>query len=356
MTLWGLAVSKLRWTLLILGGGFILALGLWERWRPRHARGPGANHRGGARRVLAGEDLATYSGMDPSETVLADPDEPWIGEPGLADALLSPKGEPGQSCAERSWMGRGTGPEEARPGTGRETDERPATVGSHGEGASDAQAEARGEPVAAPLALAADAQSSAEKSLRVVLAEDLDESPTAQLPVLAEAAVDVPASRALEETATLEGLRPAAPRVQWPPEASRQIVALRLVAPPERFPGRAVRLALAAEGFLLGEFDIFHKPDETHRAVVSVASLTRPGTFDLDTMDSQRYAGLSLFVVLPGPSPVQQAFDELVDVALNLCERLQGELQDARGEALTDESIGLLRESLLTGAGGEAAS
>ncbi|EQD44128.1 cell division protein ZipA, partial [mine drainage metagenome] len=113
---------------------------------------------------------------------------------------------------------------------------------------------------------------------------------------------------------------------------------------------------LAAEGFLLGEFDIFHKPDETHRAVVSVASLTRPGTFDLDTMDSQRYAGLSLFVVLPGPSPVQQAFDELVDVALNLCERLQGELQDARGEALTDESIGLLRESLLTGAGGEAAS
>ena len=221
----------------------------------------------------------------------------------------------------------------------------------------EAASDGREEPVAPPVVLAADdAHFSAEKSLHVVLAEELDESPTAELPVLAEAAVDVPASQALEETASLEGLRPAAPVVQWPPEASRQIIALRLVAPPERFPGRAVRLALAAEGFLLGEFDIFHKPDETHRAVVSVASLTRPGTFNLDTMDSQRYAGLSLFVVLPGPSPGQQAFDELVDVGVNLCERLQGELQDSMGEALTGESIGLLRDSLFAGAGDEAES
>ena len=380
MTLWGHAVSKLRWTLLILGGGFILALGLWERWRPRHARGPGAKERGSARHVLAGEDLATRPGTDLSDTVLADPDEPWIGEPGLADALLSPKGEPGQSGPERSWMARGTGSGQAHPGIGRVTGEWPAMLESHREergsggagaaqregwlseirsheAASEGQPDAREEPLAAPAALAADdVHSSAEKPLRVVLAEDLHESPTAELPVLAEAAVDVPASQALDETAALEGPRPVAPVVRWPPEASRQIVALRLVAPPERFPGRAVRLALAAEGFLLGEFDIFHKPDETHRAIVSVASLTRPGTFDLDTMDSQRYAGLSLFVVLPGPSPEHQAFDEPVAVALNLCERLQGELQDAQGGALTGESIGLLRESLFAGTGGEAAS
>jgi cell division protein ZipA len=209
------------------------------------------------------------------------------------------------------------------------------------------------EPVLAPAALDAELRSAADESL---FTEELDEYPTAELPVLAEAAEYAPASPALEQTASLEAPGQAAPIVEWPPEASRQIVALRLVAPAERFPGRAVRLALAAEGFLLGQFDIFHKPDETHRAVVSVASLTRPGTFDLDTMDSQRYAGLSLFVVLPGPCPGQQAFDELVGVALNLRERLQGELQDARGEMLTDESIELLRDALFPGGAGEAES
>jgi cell division protein ZipA len=100
-------------------------------------------------------------------------------------------------------------------------------------------------------------------------------------------------------------------------------VALRLVAMgTERFGGRSLRQALAAEGFVLGQFAIFHKPDEERRAILSAASLTRPGTFDMDTMDSQHYGGLSLFAVLPGPKAPSQAFDELVFTARSLNERL----------------------------------
>lgn len=205
----------------------------------------------------------------------------------------------------------------------------------------------------------------------VVADESLDESPTAELPVLSESAVDIPAdpSRPAEEPRFVDGVGPVRvieapspesraamePIVEWPPEESRHIVALRLVAAQERFSGRALRQALAAEGFLLGKFDIFHKSDGAHRAIVSAASLTRPGTFELATMDSQRYAGLNLFVVLPGPLPGDQAFDELVDAAHNLCERLQGELQDARGEELTGEGIEALRASLLGSASGGVA-
>ena len=69
--------------------------------------------------------------------------------------------------------------------------------------------------------------------------------------------------------------------------------------------------------------------------MLSAASLTRPGTFDLDTMDLQRYGGLSLFAVLPGPMPPPQAFDELVFTARNLNERLHGVLQDEHGGPLT---------------------
>src|SRR5690606_29251675 len=105
----------------------------------------------------------------------------------------------------------------------------------------------------------------------------------------------------------------------------------RLVAgSPERLPGRTVRLALAAEGFVHGRYSIFHKPGPGGRATISVASLNKPGTFDPQSMDAQRFSGLNLFTVLPGPLPAEQAFDELLAAARGLNDRLQGALQDER--------------------------
>ncbi len=120
-----------------------------------------------------------------------------------------------------------------------------------------------------------------------------------------------------------------------------------LVAPhAERFAGRTLRLALAAEGFLLGRFAIFHKPDETNHALLSAASLNRPGSFDLETMDSQRYGGLTLFAVLPGRRTPQAVFEDLLAAARNLNERLEGGLQDERGAPLTALRVQSIRESL----------
>ena len=134
-------------------------------------------------------------------------------------------------------------------------------------------------------------------------------------------------------------------------DAQRKVVALRLVArPPERFQGRAVRLALAAEGFVLGPLDIFHKPDAANRAVLSAAGLTKPGTFDLETMDTQRFVGLNLFAVLPGPRTPQKAFEDLLLTARMLNERLEGALQDERGGPLTPMRIQAIRDGLGAGA------
>jgi hypothetical protein len=149
----------------------------------------------------------------------------------------------------------------------------------------------------------------------------------------------------------------AEPIVDWPPDDQRKVVALRLAAtPPDRFAGRALRLALASEGFVLGKFQIFHKPDESGRAVLSAANLSKPGTFDIGTMDSQRYAGLSLFTVLPGTRPPLKAFEDLLATARNLNERLNGALQDERGGPLTPTRITSLRDSLAHGSAGLAGS
>lgn len=139
------------------------------------------------------------------------------------------------------------------------------------------------------------------------------------------------------------------PIVEWPTDEQRRVVALRLVAPPpERLAGRALRLALASEGFVLGKFQIFHKPDSSGRAVLSAANLSKPGTFDPETMDLQRFGGLSLFAVLPGPKTPLKAFEDLLATARNLNERLQGALQDERGGPLTPTRIATIRESLST--------
>jgi len=139
---------------------------------------------------------------------------------------------------------------------------------------------------------------------------------------------------------------PHPPVVEWPPEASRRIVALRVVAPPARFAGRALRQALAAEGFMLGKFEIYHRAGPDGRAVVSAASLNKPGTFDVLAMDMQRFGGLNLFAVLPGPLPPGQAFEELLGAARGLNERLEGALQDERGEPLTPTRLAALREQV----------
>jgi cell division protein ZipA len=188
----------------------------------------------------------------------------------------------------------------------------------------------------------------------IALAEVEAQEPEPRAPPPAAPLIE-PATAAALAAALAEELPrlPAAPspRVEWPPDTERRIVSLRLVATgPERFIGRSLRQALAAEGFVLGRFAIFHKPDEEQRAILSAANLTRPGTFDAETMDSQHFGGLSLFAVLPGPRPASQAFEDLVSTARNLNDRLQGALQDERGSPLTTARIALLRERVNSGA------
>jgi FtsZ-interacting cell division protein ZipA len=368
-------MSDLRWTLLILGVVFIAGLSWWERRRPRQAFAPRLREASlGHPDTMGAPPPGMASGTGLSR-------EPWIGDTDLSDAVLpdvalsdaaeeqAPAGDsairmhvepsvPGpleelptliipdeeeQVALRVAWdeappeprlfdpedASAADGPETARAEADRATERLQAEADADAD--ADADAEAEAEPDAD-----ADADADAEA--------DGEAEPSE--PEIA-GAEGVGSVRIVESAACGDGAASVEPIVEWPPEESRRIVALRLVAAqPERFAGRTLRLALAAEGFLLGKFSIFHKPDESNRAVLSAASLTRPGAFDLETMDLQRYAGLSLFAVLPGPKTPSQAFEELLATARNLNERLQGALQDERGGPLTPLRVASLRDSL----------
>jgi cell division protein ZipA len=133
----------------------------------------------------------------------------------------------------------------------------------------------------------------------------------------------------------------------WPNDSERRIVTLRVIPRSEpRFAGRSLRQAFASAGFWHGPLDIYHLPDEAGRVVVSAAALAQPGTFDPSIMDSQRFSGLNLFAVLPGPMQEREAFDALVGAARLLAERLEGSITDQHGEELTPGRIQRLRQSL----------
>ena len=122
-------------------------------------------------------------------------------------------------------------------------------------------------------------------------------------------------------------------------------MALRLVAAqPERFRARSLRQALAAEGFVLGRFAIFHKPDEARRALLSAResrparapSMPHHGLAALQRLDSVRGAAGA---EVPGRRPSMS----WSSTARSLTERLRGVLQDEQGGPLTPARIASLR-------------
>jgi cell division protein ZipA len=163
------------------------------------------------------------------------------------------------------------------------------------------------------------------------LTESFEEESVTVLPVAEAAPVpDVPASQVI---------------VDWPAPELSKVLAVRLISAGEKFSGRAVRMALASEGFILGKFSIFHKPAADGRALLSIASLTKPGTFDSQSIDLQRYSGLNLFTVLPGPLPGPDAVDELLVCAQVLSRRLRGTLQDEQGQPLSPARTAVMRNA-----------
>ncbi|MEJ0039809.1 MAG: cell division protein ZipA C-terminal FtsZ-binding domain-containing protein [Gammaproteobacteria bacterium] len=349
-------MPELRWTLLILGALFVGGLALWEWRRQRYARGShnalapaaGAGGREGERisPTFGGDAEVSFESPAAHMPARGTFREPTLTFPEVAVQVPNDSRDrfvdPPVVELDDEDLDRLKVEDEAA------VDEFSTPASEEFAEASENETSPPVEPMIPKLSAAVAAPTLAPPGARVF---DAHEEPTtrfdASVPAPASAMAAAPGSDALDEV----GLEAAEPIVEWPEEDTRKIVALRLVSGTgERFQGRAVRLALAAEGFVLGKFEIFHKPGPDARAVLSAASLTKPGTFSFATIDAQRFGGLSLFAVLPGPLSPLATFDELMTTARALNDRLRGALQDERGEPLTPMRSANIRDSLTAAA------
>jgi FtsZ-interacting cell division protein ZipA len=297
-------MGELRFILLLSGLVFLVALAAWELRKPRQAQGDAAMRDAALRGARRSEPQIGSMGDAPAEAgegrrpVTA---PPHIHMPDLPD-LPSMEAMRAESILADA---------DARHAEGLADDLAVP--------ADEADAEVDAAP---PSALSTTASTAAAAARPATLSEPVAEG------------IPVPPAT-----------QPAVP--DWPPEGERHIVALRIVpAANERLSGRAVRLAITACGFVHGRFGIYHQADGEGRALLSVASLAKPGVLDPINMDFQRLSGINLFTVLPGPLSPGAALDHLLDTARELSQRLPARVQDETGHPLDAERLEDLRERM----------
>jgi cell division protein ZipA len=306
-------MGALRWILLLAGLVFLAVLAAWESRRPRQARrdSPGASER-------------------------SEPEMGMIGAMGHAGAGGSgPMAEPSQPASARIYTGASLG----GGGGGRTRTELPPRIDLPPLDASETGAGDTGRQIAGSSIII-------DEPISALGPGPASNMSAAEPYYVYARAEDAPSGAAAGEQ-PMPGEQPRPAVVDWPPESERHILSLRIAAlSHERLSGRVVRQALGACGFEHGRFGIFHQPGADGRALLSAANLSKPGIFDLPNMDFQRFSGLSLFAVLPGPLPPAAALDHLLDTAQDLAERLRARLQDEQGLTLGATQLETLRRTV----------
>jgi cell division protein ZipA len=186
--------------------------------------------------------------------------------------------------------------------------------------------------------------------------DDVDEPPARPVTRRPEAAGSQREELRREESRKQSGTRQSAPR----PSAARQepkpkdpgpvleVIVFHLIARrPERFDGQEMLRLLLENGLRYGDMHIFHRHrdvDGREQLEFSVANAVEPGTFDIDTMEEEQFAGITFFMKLPGPRDPLASLERMLTAGRRLAEGLNGDLKDEQHSVLTPQTMEHLRQ------------
>lgn len=134
---------------------------------------------------------------------------------------------------------------------------------------------------------------------------------------------------------------PEAPNGDAAGEAEQnELLAINVLARGNRrFSGSDLWAAFQRNGLTFGDMNIFHRLSPiTRTPQYSVANAIEPGTFDLSNMETMETPGACFFLRLPGPSEPAAVFDDMLRVARDIGNSLDGELKDENFSVLTGQT------------------
>ena len=122
-----------------------------------------------------------------------------------------------------------------------------------------------------------------------------------------------------------------------------QVLVLSVVAAPgDLLHGAELLPSLLTLGFKYGEMGIFHRHEDSSgvgAVLFSLANMVKPGTFDVDHMESFQTQGVSLFLTLPNAGDAVQSFNMMLNAAQKLARELKGQVLDDTRSVLTNQKI-----------------
>jgi len=115
---------------------------------------------------------------------------------------------------------------------------------------------------------------------------------------------------------------------------------------------------LLTEGLRFGRMNIFHRHEQNNgkgAVLFSLASIAKPGTFDLNNIGALQCFGFTLFFSITRVENPTDVLNSMVETARNIAEELGGELYTHTHQLLTTEqlqrlhcNVQLLQEKLHT--------
>lgn len=180
-------------------------------------------------------------------------------------------------------------------------------------------------------------------------AQDADDDFLDDMPSVRAIEADEPVSEVPDSAATFdEDDESATPS----PKRPETIIVLNIlpVTSGDSFPGADLLDVFDRAGLEYGQFDVFHRINETAegpKSVFSVASATEPGSFDITTMADERFRGLTLFMVLPGPVRGVDGFADMLATARRIAEQIRGEVKDRNRSTMTRQTAHHIREEII---------
>jgi cell division protein ZipA len=111
--------------------------------------------------------------------------------------------------------------------------------------------------------------------------------------------------------------------------------------------GEDLKWALESEQFQYGDMQIFHRLTPQGKPLFSVANILDPGIFNLANIATITTPGILIFAKLPGPINGLTLFDDLLETARTLTNKLSGLLCDDARQPVTNETIEAMRSRIL---------
>lgn len=136
-------------------------------------------------------------------------------------------------------------------------------------------------------------------------------------------------------------------------DVEREVIVINVMSRAEGFVGAELLENVLTSGMRYGDMNIFHyyasAPDDDC-ALYSMANILKPGTFDLNSMQSFQTPGVSFFMALPLKTnkdvSAMDVFDKMYNTAKRISQKLNGELKDENRSVMTGQTIEHCRQRI----------